>query len=192
MAFDLVLRDVDHPDAATRAVISVASKRNRTFDELHRLRKRHVRLVVSIKVAPDECATRAGHGPVTLERIAVAGAENAILAGQVAAEDDMAAVTGEADAGVDFGRVETSVAPQVLVGKAVVVTGSIEGYSREEAEAAIKARGGKSPGSVSAKTTCVVVGEAPGASKVTKANELGIPIVPAERFTALLETGSIS
>ena len=74
----------------------------------------------------------------------------------------------------------------------VVVTGSIEGYSREEAEAAIKARGGKSPGSVSAKTTCVVVGEAPGSSKVTKANELGIPIVPAERFTALLETGSIS
>ena len=70
MAFDLVLRDVDHPDAATRAVISVASKRNRTFDELHRLRKRHVRLVVSIKVAPDECATRAGHGPVTFFEVA--------------------------------------------------------------------------------------------------------------------------
>ena len=94
--------------------------------------------------------------------------------------------------GVRFDNVVVSSLPQTLLGKAIVVTGSIEGYSREEAEAAIKARGGKSPGSVSAKTTCVVVGEAPGASKVTKANELGIPIVPAERFTALLETGSIS
>jgi DNA ligase (NAD+) len=76
-----------------------------------------------------------------------------------------------------------------LAGKAVVVTGSIAGYSRDDAEAAIIARGGTSPGSVSKKTYCVVVGEAPGASKVTKAEELGIPLVGAGEFESLLTTG---
>ena len=93
--------------------------------------------------------------------------------------------------GVRFDNVVVSSLPQTLLGKAVVVTGTVEGYSREEAEAAIKARGGKSPGSVSAKTFCVVVGEAPGASKITKASELGIPVVQADDFTTLLETGLV-
>jgi DNA ligase (NAD+) len=86
----------------------------------------------------------------------------------------------------------TAGTPQTLTGKAVVVTGSLEGYTRDGAEAAIVSRGGTSPGSVSKKTFCVVVGEAPGASKVTKATELGIPIVSAEGFASLLETGEIS
>jgi DNA ligase (NAD+) len=86
----------------------------------------------------------------------------------------------------------TSTVAQTLVGKAVVVTGSLEGYSRDGAEAAIISRGGTSPGSVSKKTFCVVVGEAPGASKVTKAAELGIPVVTAEGFASLLETGEFS
>ncbi|HEY5103831.1 MAG TPA: NAD-dependent DNA ligase LigA [Acidimicrobiales bacterium] len=76
-----------------------------------------------------------------------------------------------------------------LEGKAVVVTGSLEGYSRESAEAAIVARGGTSPGSVSKKTYCVVVGETPGASKLTKAQELGIPMVGPSEFATLLSTG---
>ena len=69
------------------------------------------------------------------------------------------------------------------------MTGAVPGYSRDEATAAIEARGGTSPGSVSKKTYCVVVGESPGAAKLTKANELGVPIVPAERFEQLLATG---
>lgn len=81
--------------------------------------------------------------------------------------------------------------PATLTGKAVVVTGTLDGYSRDEAEEAIVQRGGTSPGSVSKKTFCVVVGESPGASKVTKATELAIPIVPHERFSELLETGEI-
>ena len=79
---------------------------------------------------------------------------------------------------------------QTLTGMVIVVTGSVEGYSRDEAEAAIVVRGGTSPGSVSKKTTCVVIGESPGASKVTKAQELGIPMVPAGKFAQLLATGS--
>ena len=94
-------------------------------------------------------------------------------------------------AGVDFGRVEKSDAPQTLVGKAVVVTGTLANYSREEAEAAIKSRGGKSPGSVSAKTFAVVLGESPGASKVTKAEQLKIPMLDEQGFEILLETGEL-
>jgi len=81
---------------------------------------------------------------------------------------------------------------QTLIGKAIVVTGSVEGYTRDEAEAAIVLRGGTSPGSVSKKTFCVVIGEAPGASKVTKAEELGIPMVPATDFDRLLSSGTLS
>ena len=58
---------------------------------------------------------------------------------------------------------------QTLAGKSVVVSGTLEHYTREEAEEAILARGGKSPASVSKKTFALVVGESPGASKVTKA-----------------------
>ena len=85
-------------------------------------------------------------------------------------------------AGVAFGNVQTSVLPQILAGKAIVVTGTVEGFTREEAEAAIKDRGGKSPGSVSKKTFAVVVGTDPGASKLTKAQDLAIPILDAEQF----------
>jgi DNA ligase (NAD+) len=92
-------------------------------------------------------------------------------------------------AGVEFGNVVVSRSPQVLAGKAVVVSGTLDGFSREEAEAAIKDRGGKSPGSVSAKTFALVVGADPGASKLAKANELGIPILDEDGFRHLLETG---
>ena len=53
------------------------------------------------------------------------------------------------------------------------------------------ARGGKSPGSVSKKTYVLVVGDAPGASKTKKAEELGVPTMDAAGFDALLETGEL-
>ena len=79
-----------------------------------------------------------------------------------------------------------------LSGRAVVVTGSVEGFTRDGAEEAIVARGGTSPGSVSKKTYCVVVGDAPGASKVSRASELAIPMIPASEFSTLLSTGTWS
>ena len=94
-------------------------------------------------------------------------------------------------AGVEFGNVVVSTAPQNLVGKAIVVTGTVEGFSREGAQEAITSRGGKSPGSVSAKTFALVVGDEPGASKLTKAQELGVPIVDAAGFLKLLESGEV-
>ena len=95
------------------------------------------------------------------------------------------------DAGVDFGRVTVSTEAQTLAGKAVVVSGTLVNYSREGAEQAIKSRGGKSPGSVSAKTFALVLGESPGASKVTKAEQLGIPVLDEAGFEKLLETGEL-
>ena len=94
-------------------------------------------------------------------------------------------------AGVEFGLVEVSRLSQHLAGKAVVVTGSLDGYTRESAEAAIKDRGGKSPGSVSAKTFALVVGADPGASKLAKAHDLGVPILDLAGFEHLLATGEL-
>ena len=95
------------------------------------------------------------------------------------------------EAQVSFGTQKVSDLPQVLTGKAVVVTGTLEGYSREGAEEAVTGRGGKSPGSVSAKTMALVIGSNPGASKLSKAEQLGIPILDEEGFGRLLETGEL-
>lgn len=78
--------------------------------------------------------------------------------------------------------------PATLDGLTVVVTGSIPGYDRESAKAAIVARGAKAAGSVSKRTSVVVAGPGAG-SKATKAEELGIPIIDETRFEALLEGG---
>ncbi|MHB8681692.1 MAG: BRCT domain-containing protein, partial [Acidimicrobiales bacterium] len=80
---------------------------------------------------------------------------------------------------------------QTLQGKSVVVTGTLDSFTREEAEGAILARGGKSPGSVSAKTFAVVVGAEPGTAKLRKAEELGVPVVDGTRFAELLATGEL-
>ena len=94
-------------------------------------------------------------------------------------------------AGVEFGNVEVSRLPQNLVGKNIVVTGTLVDFDRDGAERAIKDRGGKSPGSVSKKTFALVVGAEAGASKLTKAQELGVPVITEEQFKIVLETGEI-
>jgi DNA ligase (NAD+) len=72
-----------------------------------------------------------------------------------------------------------------MAGRTVVVSGTIEGYSREEAEEAVRAAGGKPAGSVSKKTDFLVAGPGAG-SKLQKAQELGIPVLDADGFRALL------
>ena len=94
-------------------------------------------------------------------------------------------------AGVNFEGPEKADVAQTLEGLSVVVTGTLESYNRDEVEQAIKDRGGKSPGSVSKKTTAVVVGEGPGASKLAKAEELGVPILDEAAFERLLATGEL-
>ena len=79
----------------------------------------------------------------------------------------------------------------VLGGWTIVVTGNLSAYSRDEAKQAIEDRGGKATGSVSKKTSVVVVGVEPGAAKVTKAEELGVPMTDEDGFEHLLRTGAL-
>jgi DNA ligase (NAD+) len=72
-----------------------------------------------------------------------------------------------------------------LAGKTVVVSGTIEGYSREDAEQAVRDAGGKAAGSVSKKTDYLVAGPGAG-SKLAKAEQLGVPVLDAEAFAKLL------
>ncbi|WP_328326601.1 NAD-dependent DNA ligase LigA [Kribbella sp. NBC_00382] len=92
-------------------------------------------------------------------------------------------------AGVELRQVRTGpTVEQTLTGQSVVVTGTVEGYSRDEATEAIVSRGGKVAGSVSKKTSFVVVGDSPG-SKYDKAVQLGVPILDAAGFVVLLTDG---
>ena len=77
---------------------------------------------------------------------------------------------------------------RTLEGLSIVVTGSLTGFSRDDAKEAIVARGGKAAGSVSKKTAYVVAGDAPG-SKYDKAVELGVPVLDEAGFGRLLESG---
>jgi DNA ligase (NAD+) len=77
---------------------------------------------------------------------------------------------------------------RTLEGLSIVVTGSLTGFSRDQAKEAILVRGGKAAGSVSKKTAYVVAGDAPG-SKYDKAIELGVPVLDEDGFRRLLESG---
>ncbi|CAM3400252.1 NAD-dependent DNA ligase LigA [Mycobacterium colombiense] len=91
-------------------------------------------------------------------------------------------------AGVRMADERDSSVPRTLEGLTVVVTGSLAGFSRDDAKEAILARGGKAAGSVSKKTDYVVAGDSPG-SKYDKAIELGVPVLDEDGFRKLLDEG---
>ncbi|MQA27335.1 MAG: NAD-dependent DNA ligase LigA, partial [Micromonosporaceae bacterium] len=79
--------------------------------------------------------------------------------------------------------------PRPLQGLTVVITGSLETYSRDEAKEEVQRQGGKVAGSVSKKTDFVVVGESPG-SKYDKAVQLKVPVLDSDGLRVLLEQGA--
>ncbi|AXB44517.1 NAD-dependent DNA ligase LigA [Amycolatopsis albispora] len=91
-------------------------------------------------------------------------------------------------AGVRMEEERDSSIPRNLEGLSIVVTGSLETFSRDEAKEVIMARGGKAAGSVSKKTAFVVVGDSPG-SKYDKAVQLKVPVLDENGFRVLLERG---
>lgn len=93
-----------------------------------------------------------------------------------------------AKAGVRMDGVSSSDKAQTLIGMTLVVTGSLESFTRDSVNEAIIERGGKVSSSVSKKTDYVVVGSEPG-SKASKAAELGVPTLDEKSFIELLKNG---
>jgi DNA ligase (NAD+) len=105
--------------------------------------------------------------------------------------DNVALVQKLEQAGVSMAdeQTETDDSSDSLAGMTLVVTGTLESMSREQAEAEITRRGGKAVSSISKKTVALVVGESPGQSKVQKADDLGVPVIDEKRFLQLLAEG---
>ena len=130
-----------------------------------------------IAATQEEAAEVEGFGPDRAE----------IVVEWFAAEQNLALVEELRDLGLRFevGE-EDRPAEGPLTGSTYVITGTLEAMSREEATAALEAKGAKVTGSVSKKTTGLIVGEEPGTSKLTKAEREGVPLLTEPELLALL------
>jgi len=165
-----------------------------------------VRLLVGLGIAnvgpaaAQDLARELGH----LDRIAAASVEELVAVegiGPVLAESIQQFFARERNlevldklrkAGVNFEgpAVSAPTGEQTLAGLTVVLTGGLEGFTRDEAQAEVEGRGGKVTSSVSKKTSYVVAGENPG-TKLAKAEQLGVTVLDEDAFTKLLETGDV-
>jgi DNA ligase (NAD+) len=134
-------------------------------------------------------ATTAREQPERFEEVAGVGPTVAASIARYFAEEGGAEILDDlVDAGIEPELPEprpAAAAAGPLAGQIVVVTGTLEGLGREEAEAAIRAAGGKPGGSVSRKTDYLVAGEKAG-SKLAKAQEFGVPVLDEAGFRRLL------
>ncbi len=138
------------------------------------------RLDALLDASADDLARADGVGPVVAEAVTefLSSEENRAMLDRLRA----AGLTMEMD--VPDGPIEGP-----LTGCTVVVTGALQGFTRDEAKKAIIAAGGKSTDSVSKKTTFVVVGADPG-SKVEKAEKVGVPVIDEVMFADVLAGGA--
>ena len=123
-----------------------------------------------------------------LEDVEGIGPERAELIAEWFADPDNLALVGELrELGLQLALAEDDRPPEEgpLTGSQYVITGTLEGWTREEVKAALEALGAKVSDSVSKKTTGVVVGESPG-SKAQKAEKLGVPVLAEADLAALL------
>ncbi len=104
--------------------------------------------------------------------------------------DNMAVIERLRQAGVCFEGTQRQTRPQTLSGLTFVLTGTLEHRTREEATEALKELGAKVSGSVSKKTSYVVAGAAAG-SKLTRAQELGVPVLDEDALDEILLSGNI-
>jgi DNA ligase (NAD+) len=134
-----------------------------------------------LNVAADELTDLEGIGQVIAEA----------WVGWASEPDNRELIGRMADAGVRMSDPEPEGGDEgsLLDGLVFVVTGTLPDHSRDEAKAALEALGARVTGSVSNKTTALIAGEAPGASKVTKAESMGVPILDEDGFSDLLENG---
>jgi DNA ligase (NAD+) len=139
---------------------------------------RHFGSVDRLAAAAQEDITEVeGLGPERAEKIVEWFAE----------EDNSRLVDELRELGLRFESGEEDRPPEgPLTGQTYVITGTLEGWSRDEAQAELEARGAKVTGSVSKKTTGLIVGEEPGASKLTKAQSSGVPLLDEAALARLL------
>ncbi len=124
-----------------------------------------------------------------LEEVEGIGPERAELIAEWFADPDNRALVEELrELGLQLSLAEDERPPEgPLTDSQYVITGTLEGWTREEAKAALEALGAKVTDSVSKKTTGVVVGESPG-SKAQKAEKLGVAVLNEQDLTALLDS----
>ncbi len=147
----------------------------------------HFRSMDAIRSASlDELSGVEGVGPVIAESIQQWFGEQP--ADGEARHWHLAIVDKWTEAGVRMADEIDESSPRTLAGLTIVVTGSLEGFSRDQAKEAILSRGGKAAGTVSKKTDYVVLGENAG-SKADKARSLGLKIIDENGFRQLLESG---
>jgi DNA ligase (NAD+) len=128
-------------------------------------------------------------GVEELDAVAEIGPEIAAsVAAFFASERNRAVLARMREAGVRVQAMAQAVQPRTLEGKTFVFTGRLEHYTRDEAKAAVEARGGRATSSVSGETDYVVTGESPG-SKRDQAERLGVEILSEQDFQRLLEGG---
>ena len=122
-----------------------------------------------------------------LEEVEGIGPERAELIAEWFADPDNLALVGELrELGLQLALADDDRPPEgTLTGSQYVITGTLEGWTREEAKAALESLGAKVSDSVSKKTTGVVVGESPG-SKAQKAEKLGVPVLSEDDLRALI------
>ncbi|HVS85003.1 MAG TPA: NAD-dependent DNA ligase LigA [Gaiellaceae bacterium] len=130
-----------------------------------------------LEATPEELAEVEGFGPDRAEAVA-----------EWFADEENRALVAELQAvGLNFTLSdEDRPVEGPLTGRSYVITGTLESMSREEATAALEARGAKVSGTPSSKTTGLIVGEEPGKSKLTKAEKAGVPILDEAAFLALV------
>jgi DNA ligase (NAD+) len=127
--------------------------------------------------------------PEQLEEIDGIGPEiSRSLAEWIGEEDNRRLVDRLAAAGVRLADPEPEERATTLAGLSVVITGTLQDFSRDAAKAAVVERGGKVTGSVSGKTAALIAGEG-GGSKLAKAESLGVPVIGEEEFKLLLAAG---
>jgi len=107
-------------------------------------------------------------------------------------EENLAMIDRLGAAGVSLATMQSDAPalPQTLEGLTFVITGTLEGFTRDSATAAVVERGGKVTGSVSSRTSALIAGENAG-SKLTRAESLGVPVLDLGMFERLLDEGPV-
>ena len=179
---------------AQKAVANIQASREKPFSRvLFGLGMRHVGKTVAETLA-DAFGSLSALATASVDDIAYVDGVGPQIAQSVhdflRVPDNLAVIERLRQAGVQLEGTSRKLKPQTLAGLTFVLTGTLERRTREQAGEELKAYGAKVSGSVSKKTSYVVAGEAAG-SKLTRARELGVPVLDENALDEILSGGII-